>query len=174
MTTHPYLAKWYRFCPRCQNKIIPHEENVVRCDECDFVFYNNPATAVVILLINDKGEVLLGRRKSEPRKDCWDNPGGFVDVGESAEETVVREMEEETGLKVSIEKYIGSIPDIYGIGPTLNLVYTVKSPGGEPHPHDDVVELKWFAIKDIPWDKIAFANTKIAVDMYQQYLQKEL
>ncbi len=174
MSNHPYLAKWYRFCPRCQTKLDIKEENIARCGKCNFVFYNNPATAVVILLINNEGKILLGKRKNEPKKDYWDNPGGFVDVGESAEETVVREMREETGLNISIEKYLGSIPDIYGIGPTLNLVYTVKSQGGEPQPHDDVVELKWFAIKDIPWNKVAFANTKIAVDMYQQYLQKEL
>lgn len=174
MQTHPHITKWYKFCPQCKTELNPREENITACPSCDFIFYNNPATATITLLINDNQEVLLGIRKVDPQKGYWDNPGGFVSVAESGENAAIREMKEETGLDVEIVDYLGSIDDIYGITPTLNLVYVVKTIGGTLQPADDVSELKWFTMKDIPWDKMAFANTKIAVEMYQDYLTKEL
>lgn len=168
MTAHPYLAKWYRYCPSCKTTLKHQSKKTTSCPKCNFIFYNNPATAVVILLTNDKGEVLLGKRRGEPQKNYWDNPGGFVDAGETAEQTVIREMKEETGLKIEIVDYLGSIDDVYGIGPTLNLVYVVKKISGEIEPSDDVVELRWFAIDQIPWNKVAFANTRSAIEMLQK------
>jgi len=172
MSPHPYLNQWYQFCPHCQEKLLAREKNFTVCPKCDFAFYNNPAPAVAVLLINNQQQLLLAKRKNPPRQNYWDNPGGFVDVGESAEKTVIREMEEETSLKVKIIKYLGSVPDTYGLGPTLNLVYLVEKLSGQLKAHDDVVELKWFTIDQIPWDEIAFQNTQQAVKMYQQYKTK--
>lgn len=55
-------------------------------------------------IVNDKGEILLQKRKD---KKMWGFPGGAMELGESIEETVKREVKEETGLVVETKKFIG-------------------------------------------------------------------
>src|SRR5258708_1836973 len=93
-------ANRYRFCPYDGGELAVHpskERGRPYCPNCDFVDYNNPAPCVAILILRT-GDVLLARRALDPSKGKWDIPGGFVDAGESAEQTVEREALEETGL----------------------------------------------------------------------------
>lgn len=53
------------------------------------------------------------RRAKEPAKGSFDLPGGFVDLYETAEEAIVREVKEETDLQISIPRYLFSLPNIY-------------------------------------------------------------
>ena len=55
--------------------------------------------AVVFRINGDKPEVLLIQRKHDPYAGIWALPGGYVDMDETVEEAIVRELEEETGLK---------------------------------------------------------------------------
>lgn len=57
--------------------------------------------------------MLVVRRAKDPAKGTLDLPGGFVDLHESAEEAVRREVKEETGLDVKSSRYLFSIPNIY-------------------------------------------------------------
>jgi mutator protein MutT len=134
-----------------------------RCPVCHFVDYGNPAPAVGFFLL-DGERVLLAVRAFEPAKGKLDIPGGFIEAGETAEEAVVREAEEETGLRVSVVAYLGSFPDVYGerAEPTLSLIYVVRRESGEPHAKDDVAELRWFDLNAIP-DDLAFAHQRAAV-----------
>jgi len=56
----------------------------------------------VILRKSGDYELLLIKRKNEPFKDCWALPGGFVDQNEDLKVAAIRELEEETQIKVSI------------------------------------------------------------------------
>jgi ADP-ribose pyrophosphatase YjhB (NUDIX family) len=84
----------------------------------------------------------------------WDVPGGFLSPLEHPEEGVVREIREETGLVVRPRQLLGIFPDTYGGSDegvyTLNLYYLVDIVSGEPHPADDVAELRWFAPEALP------------------------
>jgi ADP-ribose pyrophosphatase YjhB (NUDIX family) len=53
------------------------------------------------------------RRVNEPAKGSFDLPGGFVDMHETAEEAIIREVKEETGLRISHPQYLFSLPNIY-------------------------------------------------------------
>ena len=65
---------------------------------CGFVYYFNSSAATAIFITNRVGELLVVRRAKEPAKGTFDLPGGFVDMYETAEEAIIREVKEETGL----------------------------------------------------------------------------
>ena len=73
----------------------------------------NPSAATVALILNEKNELLVCRRAKEPAKGTLDLPGGFIDMNETGEEGVAREVLEETGLKVKKAIYQFSLPNIY-------------------------------------------------------------
>ncbi|MBZ4652421.1 MAG: hypothetical protein JG761_1221 [Proteiniphilum sp.] len=104
----------FHYCPRCGSAAFAeHNEKSKQCAECGFIYYFNSSAAVVAVIVNDKGEILVARRAKEPAKGSLDLPGGFIDLHETAEEAVIREIREESGLTVLNPRYLFSIPNIY-------------------------------------------------------------
>ncbi len=100
----------------------------------------------------DDGRALLGKRAFEPDAGRWDLLGGFLEEGEHPGDGLRRELLEETGLEVEPGTFLGSYVDTYG-GPestVLNLVYEARIVSGEMVPADDVTELRWFHLDDLP------------------------
>lgn len=141
------------------------------CPKCGFTDYQNPKACVAILITKGK-RVLLARRGVEPARGQWDIPGGFVDMGESAEEAVVREAFEETTLRVRVKEYLGSVPDVYGPRetPTLTLCFIVEVLGGQPKPKSDVESLVWFPFDQLP-EKTAFAHQQRVIQLLKEKLR---
>ena len=97
-----YLQQW-NYCPECGSKrFVEHDFKSKRCEDCGFTYYFNAAAAVIAIIENEKGEMLVARRGEEPAKGTLDFIGGFVDPGEGFEEAILREIEEETGYRVKI------------------------------------------------------------------------
>ena len=65
------------------------------------------------VIVNEKDELLVGTRVNEPAKGTYDLVGGFMDLGETAEQAMIREIEEESGIKVSESqlRYLFSQPN---------------------------------------------------------------
>ena len=104
----------FQYCPRCGSAdFSEHNEKSKKCADCGFVYYFNSSAAVVAVIENDMGEILVARRAKEPAKGSLDLPGGFIDMHETAEEAVIREIREESGLTVVEPRYLFSIPNIY-------------------------------------------------------------
>ncbi|MBP7939071.1 NUDIX hydrolase [Macellibacteroides fermentans] len=104
----------FKYCPKCgSDGFAVNNEKSKRCSSCGFVYYFNPSAAVACFIRNEVGELLVVRRAKDPAKGTLDLPGGFVDLHESAEEAVRREVKEETGLDVKSSRYLFSIPNIY-------------------------------------------------------------
>jgi ADP-ribose pyrophosphatase YjhB (NUDIX family) len=84
----------------------------------------------------------------------WDTIGGFLDEDEHPDAALRREVLEETSLQVESARYVGTYLDRYGDGDdavtTLNLVFEVVTTHGRPAPADDVAELAWFALDELP------------------------
>lgn len=71
------------------------------CPACGFVFWGDYSIGVGALVVND-GRVLLVRRAQDPGKGVWTNPGGYCEQLEPIEETIVREVLEETGVEATV------------------------------------------------------------------------
>lgn len=114
-----------------------------------------------MILVNERSELLLTKRAFDPAKGKWDLPGGFMDCGETAEESVKRECKEELGVDVENITYLCSGPDRYlfkGINyHTLGFVFSASIKKGQHiSPLDDVADVAFFASDKIPWDELAF------------------
>ena len=80
--SHP--LELFRFCPVCgSNKFIENNNQSKRCETCGFIDYINPKAAVVAVITNTKGDILVCRRAKDPAKGTLDMPGGFTDLNES-------------------------------------------------------------------------------------------
>ena len=109
-----------------------------------------------------KGIVLVERRY-EPFGYAL--PGGFVEVGETVEKAVLREVKEETGLDAQIVKLLGVYSES-NRDPRFHVVSVVfvLDAYGEPKGGDDAKEALVFPIEDLPFDKIVFDHAKILKD----------
>lgn len=156
--THPFNV--IRYCPRCGSARFPAvTEKSFRCSQCGFHLFINSAAAVAALVGNDKGELLLTRRKHDPDAGKLDLPGGFVDPGETAEEALERELFEELGLKIKKAEFMFSRPNEYifsGISVfTLDMAFRVEPVDFEEFkPMDDILEFGFYSFDDINWDDI--------------------
>lgn len=153
------LMTEYNFCPKCGNKIDVGSEPP-HCSTCNVTYYRNAKPTAGVLPVKD-GKVLLAKRGRDPFKGAWDIIGGFMDADELPEDAAIREAKEETGLDVKITSLLGIYIDRYGENGdyTLNLHYIAEVIGGEMKPMDDVADLEWVPINDVPLDS-GFQNTK--------------
>lgn len=145
----------FRYCPKCGSaRFEVHNEKSKQCADCGFVYYFNPSAATVALILNERDELLVCRRAKEPAKGTLDLPGGFIDMHETGEEGVAREVKEETGLDVIRTEYLFSLPNIYvycGFPVhTLDMFFrcTVKDTS-HFRAMDDAAELFFLPLKEI-------------------------
>ena len=104
----------FKYCPVCGSSHFDiHNEKSKQCADCGFTYYANPSSATVALIVNEKNELLTVRRGKEPAKGTRDLPGGFVDMDETGEQGMMREVKEETGLVVNKVEFLFSIPNLY-------------------------------------------------------------
>ena len=104
----------FLYCPVCGSEhFVENNFKSKKCEHCGFIYYFNSAAATAIFITNGTGELLVIRRAKEPAKGSFDLPGGFVDLFETAEEAIIREVKEETGLQIAPPCYLFSLPNIY-------------------------------------------------------------
>ncbi len=160
----------YKYCPSCRSDMVIESDWFMHCSKCDFYFYANPAPCNGIILENDKDEILLVKRKYEPKKDYWDIPGGFINTNESIEQSMTREIKEELGVEIKDFTYFASFSDRYLYKNinyhTLGIVFIGKIHNQKLTPKDDVAEIKFFKKTNLPFEKIAFVSVKEAFKKY--------
>lgn len=134
--------------------------------------YPRPAVTADCIVITKEAEpkVLLIQRGDEPFKECWAFPGGFMNMDETTEECAIRELEEETGLKVSDIHQIGAYSKVNRDprGRTVTVAYL--SIIDKPLPvtgHDDAAKAEWWPLSSLPI--LAFDHDEIISDAIAIY-----
>jgi mutator protein MutT len=118
------------------------------------LYPKQPLVGVGAVLICER-KILLERRKNDPGKGKWSIPGGLVELGENVEQTVVREVQEETGLEVGKPEHIDVVDSITkdpnGVVKYHFVIidYFVKLEGGALKPSSDAEELRWVAFDQV-------------------------
>lgn len=118
--------------------------------------------AIVLKITNTGFFLLLIRRKNEPFKDLWALPGGFVDENEDLEKAAIRELEEETQIKVKALEQIGAFgkPFRDPRGHTVSIAYFGFVPDDTiAVAADDAKEAQWFPVNQLP--QLAFDHSVI-------------
>ena len=93
------------FCSFCGTAFAPEQAWPRQCANCGNITYLNPLPVAVGLIPVGEG-LLLIRRTVEPRVGSLALPGGFINTGETWQEACVREIEEETGIKIPAEEVL--------------------------------------------------------------------
>ncbi|MCM3728991.1 NUDIX hydrolase [Neobacillus cucumis] len=102
------------------------------CPRCDFIFWGDYSVGVGALVIKDE-KFLLVKRAHNPGKGYWTNPGGYIEQLESIEDTIIREVEEESGIKAKV-KGIVAIRDLPRNIHNLYVAFAMEYMCGIPRP----------------------------------------
>jgi len=134
--------------------------------------YPRPAvtTDCVVMTKETTPQVLLIERGLDPYKGCWAFPGGFMNMDETTEQCAIRELEEETGMKVTELQQIGTYSkvDRDPRGRTITVAYliVVDAPVAVIG-QDDAAKAQWFPIDALP--PLAFDHEDIMKDAIRMY-----
>ena len=137
--------------------------------------YPRPAVTADCVVITKEAEpnVLLIERGADPYKGCWAFPGGFLNMDETTEQCAVRELEEETGLKIQELQQIGAYSkvDRDPRGRTITVAYlaVIDSPC-EVIGQDDAAKAQWFPLDALP--DLAFDHDEIMKDAIEAFKNK--
>ena len=135
--------------------------------------YNYPRAALTVDAIvfyqtENKTSVLLIERGREPYKNKWALPGGFIEMDETLEKACIRELQEETGLRVEKMKQFRAY-DAVDRDPrhrTISVVYAVELENEKPvKGSDDASRAAWFSIDELP--ELAFDHGQILSDFFR-------
>jgi len=161
----------YNFCPQCGNGLAKVNDNGHKfpgCLNCKFTHYNNPVpVAAVIVPVENK--IVLVQRKYDPSKGGWCLPCGFVNEYEDPKEAAIREVNEETGLVIVINKILDTttpMPRAAGKGNQVVLFYEGKIIGGELKAGDDALDARLFSRAEMP--PICFGSHEYVINNWYE------
>jgi ADP-ribose pyrophosphatase YjhB (NUDIX family) len=154
-----------KFCAECGGPLEMREafgKMRPACALCKTVAFEDPKVAVGVVVEMDGG-IVLGKRAHEPMMGAWSFPSGFVDAGEVLEAAAVREVEEETGLKVRLDRLIG----VYSRAGerVVFIAYVGRPVGGTLEAGEECFEVKVFAPDALP--ELAFPNDAAILDAWR-------
>jgi 8-oxo-dGTP diphosphatase len=163
----------YRYCPWCSSPLEEKDfdgRKRLKCPSCDFVWYKNPVPAAGAIVYKEHG-LLMVKRKFEPASGDWSLPAGFMEYDESPAECCIREIKEETGLDIRINRLFRNYKA--GDDPRTMVVlilYLAEITGGRLEAGDDAAEVGFFGLEKLP-SNIAFSAHRTAIADFADYLE---
>jgi len=156
------------YCSSCGSKTETRpigRQQLSVCASCDQVFFRNPKV-VAAAVIEDEGRVLLVRRDIEPGRGLWGLPGGFVDWDEHPEEAMVRECQEEVGIRVEALELLTVLHIRQADDGIVGLFYRARLVDGQPAAGDEVQQVGWFIPNRLP--PLAFATHRKVLQRWSE------
>jgi NAD+ diphosphatase len=145
------LIDWdrdHRFCGRCGTPMIDHpSDRAKQCPECELISYPRLSPSIIVL-VRRGDEMLLARNARWPQ-GMYSTLAGFVEPGESIEQTVHREVFEEVGIRVTGLRYFGS--QSWPFPNSLMLGFHAEYAGGDIRCQEgEIAEARWFRYDELP------------------------
>jgi NAD+ diphosphatase len=145
------LLDWerdHRYCGRCGGPMaLAGTERAMACASCGTMLYPRIAPCVITLVTD--GELMLLARSARFRRPMFSTLAGFIEAGESAEDTLRREVREEVGVDVGELRYFGSQP--WPFPSQLMLGFFAKYAGGDIRVQpSEIAEADWYHPRDLP------------------------
>ncbi|MFZ2188235.1 MAG: NUDIX domain-containing protein [Candidatus Moraniibacteriota bacterium] len=176
----------YSFCPKCGKKYTQKNFDkpavFFTCDTCRYRFFQNskPSTAAIIGKKSNPYQILFAVRAREPQIGKLDLPGGFLDYGENPEIGMRREILEELGVDLKIEKLFTSEVADYAVDDklhsTISLYFLTELLDLPPQNIDnaEATSCSFFDIRELINQKERFAfvtSDYLAIKKYLKYLE---
>ncbi len=146
-----HIIDWdrnYQFCDRCGSKTENKtDEHAKKCTVCGHISFLRISPAVIVLV--SKGSSILLARSPRFKDEMYSVLAGFVEPGETLEDTVKREIREEVGIDVKDIRYFGSQP--WPFPDSLMIGFTAAYAGGDIRiDRSEIVDAGWYDCSDLP------------------------
>lgn len=167
------------FCIQCGTECVDFAEGETirqRCPKCGHIHYKNPYPCIAAIVVNKKGEILLGKRGAKsiyPFKWCL--PCGYMEYGETYVEATTREIEEEMGIHTVPDGIINVVSNHFDNGVcSLVVVMLAHYPGDDdPRAGDDITDAGWFSLEDMSkLPPLAFSADKFIISKYKRMIDE--
>ncbi|MEM7249963.1 MAG: NAD(+) diphosphatase, partial [Pseudomonadota bacterium] len=154
-----------RFCGACGNATrVQTADRSKFCDTCKLPVYPRLSPSIIVL-VTKGDQMLLARNAAWGPSGFYSTLAGFVEPGESVEETVHREVFEEVGVKVKKLRYLGS--QSWPFPNSLMLGFHAEYESGEFQYHDEeIADAQWFHVDELPRVPGRFAISRWLIDDY--------
>tara|TARA_R110002126_G_scaffold17798_2_gene68837 strand:- start:4006 stop:4860 length:855 start_codon:yes stop_codon:yes gene_type:complete len=153
-----------QFCGRCgKTNQLNHTEHSKTCTECTFMIFPQIAPAMLVLIWRE--DELLLARTPQFKPGVYSILAGFVEPGETLEQTVIREVREEAGISIKNIQYVGSQP--WPFPSNLMLGFTAEYDHGDLNIDDDELEdAQWFKLDQLPQLPKPMSLSRIMIDQH--------
>ena len=160
-----------RFCGRCGSQTVNSEtERAKVCPDCDFTAYPRISPAIIVAIRREKQFLLI--RAHRHRAGVYSNVAGYVEVGESLEQCVRREILEEVGVEVKNLKYFGS--QSWPFPHSLMVGFTAEYRSGDiRRGEDEIVDARWFSMDELPRIPESFTISRRLIDNVIRQMRDE-
>ncbi len=161
------VIDWYnqhQICGRCGEQLAPHPvDRAMVCADCHLIQYPRLSPSIIVL-VHREDEVLLARNHRFP-PGMYSTLAGFVEPGESIEETLHREVFEEVGVRVRNLSYQGSQP--WPFPNSLMLGFHAEYDSGDIRcQEEEIADAQWFSVRDLPHIPGRMAISRWLIDSY--------
>ncbi|WP_269524674.1 NUDIX hydrolase [Coraliomargarita parva] len=165
----------FQHCPKCGTQGLQRNPpSHIACDHCGHQYFINAASAVGAFILDSAGNLLLVRRAKDPEKGKLGLPGGFIDMEETAEDAILREVKEELNLELAGElEYIGSYPNRYDYAgityPVLDFFFLAQVEDFRPLKlqESEIAGYEYMDPITLDLDEIAFPSMRAAIRKYR-------
>ncbi len=165
-----HILQWKKntvFCGRCGGKNKDSEKDISRiCGSCGNIIFPRISPAVIVLITNEDDHILLAKNRNF-KHQFYSLIAGFVEAGESLEETVVREIKEEVNIDVDSVRYVLSQP--WPFPDSIMLGFCAKYSGGALKPDgDEILDAGWFSRGELPEIPNHGSIARYMIDQWQE------
>lgn len=143
-----HMSQTLRFCPQCGGRnYLNHQQLAMQCQSCRTLHYPRIFPCIIVAVRKDQ-QILLAQHPRH-RGEMYTVIAGFLEVGETLEQCVAREVKEETGIDVQRIRYFASQP--WAFPSSMMMGFFADYAGGELKPdYSELTDAKWFNADQLP------------------------